>query len=97
MSDVKEVYNTFTKEHDIQSVPYGGIYELNHDELRKQQKAAFDVFSQSRYSCRDFSDEPINRQALENALRLCERTPTYQPRILRYSRLLLAHSIGSSS
>lgn len=76
MADVRDVYDMFSKEYSIQPAYYGGIYELNHEELRKQQLAAFDIFSQCRYSCRDFGDEPISFKDLENALKLCERTPT---------------------
>lgn len=76
MSDIKKAYLSFCAEYTILPSPYGGIYELHHEELKKQEKASFDIFSQSRYSCRDFGDKPINMDSLEKALKLCERTPS---------------------
>ena len=43
---------------------------------KAKEKASFDVFSQSRFSVRDFGDIPINREDIEKALKLCERTPS---------------------
>lgn len=47
MSDIKKAYLSFCAEYTILPSSYGGIYELHHEELKKQEKASFDIFSQS--------------------------------------------------
>lgn len=76
MGDVKQMFDDFCLNHAIHLLPYGGIYELSHKDIQNRQKASFDIFSQSRFSCRDFGDTPINIDKIKMALKLCERTPS---------------------
>lgn len=76
MSDVNEKFLDFCNENKISIMQYGGIYDLNHSEIKAKQKLPFDVFSQCRFSCRDFGKSPINKEDVQKALQLCERTPS---------------------
>lgn len=76
MSDVKQMLDEYCVRHDIKLLPYGGIYELSHKDIQNGQAAPFDIFSQSRFSCRDFGDTPIDIELIKKALMLCERTPS---------------------
>lgn len=76
MNDIKSKFIDFRNDNDVSILNYGGILELNHSELQKRQKASFDIFSQGRYSCRDLGSAPIDREDVEKALQLCERTPS---------------------
>ncbi|MCQ2246608.1 MAG: nitroreductase family protein [Bacteroidaceae bacterium] len=76
MEAVITVFNSFCKANNIEFVPYGGIYELDHSFIREKAQSTFDEFSQSRFAVRDFGEFPISREDIERALKLCERTPT---------------------
>lgn len=76
MEDIKGSYNLFSKKEDLSILPYGGVSVLNHEDLLTKEKMSFDVFSQIRYSTRDFGDSPVDIKNIENALKLCERTPS---------------------
>lgn len=76
MSDVYSLLNDFLLKNKISCTENGGIYLLKHEEIQTKEKAPFDIFSQSRFSVRDFGNFPIRRECIEKALKLCERTPS---------------------
>lgn len=76
MNKVKTFFEPFCEENEITLYDMGGIFHLSHTKIHEQQHATFDVFSQSRYSVRDFGTTPINREDIEKSLQLCERTPS---------------------
>jgi nitroreductase len=76
MSDIVSLLNDFLHKNAMSCTEEGGIYVLSHQDVKAKEKASFDVFSQSRFSVRDFGDIPINREDIEKALKLCERTPS---------------------
>lgn len=53
-----------------------GIITLNYPEILQDAKSDFTRFSQSRYSVRDFSDDPIDLDNIRKALKMAERTPS---------------------
>lgn len=76
MSDIKSLYKSFVKTNDIEIINKGGIYTLEHDKIEQMAKSSFDIFSQSRFSIRDFGNTPINKEGIKKALELCKRTPS---------------------
>lgn len=76
MSEIVFLFNDFLNKNAMSCTEEGGIYVLSHQDVKTQEKASFDIFSQSRFSVRDFGDIPINRENIEKALKLCERTPS---------------------
>lgn len=53
-----------------------GIVWFDHEDIKAKENAPFRIFSQSRYSIRDFGMDPVSQDKLENAFKLCERTPS---------------------
>lgn len=76
MSDVSEGLKVLMNANSFSALEEGGIYQLHHDEIRQKAMMSFDIFSQSRYSIRDFGQSPISKESIAKALKLCERTPT---------------------
>lgn len=76
MEAVVTAFDSFCKANNVELVPYGGIYELEHSYIREKALSSFGEFSQSRFAVRDFGEMPISRGDIEKALKLCERTPT---------------------
>lgn len=76
MEDIKSMLGSFIKKNNIEYKQEGGIYILNHSDIAQREECAFDVFSQSRFSVRDFGKTPINKENIEKALELCRRTPS---------------------
>lgn len=76
MTDVAGPLKDLMDANSLHDSGQGGIYWLQKDENRRQAGMPFDVFSQSRFSVRDFGTEPINKEDIAKALKLCERTPT---------------------
>ncbi len=76
MTLVKDHFKDFCIRNNISIVAYGGVFNLDHSAILDNERASFDVFSQSRFAIRDFGTIPISRQNIEKALKLCERTPT---------------------
>lgn len=76
MSIIHKSFEPFCKNNKIEFVDYGGIYELKHSLIKDQEHAPFDIFSQSRYSIRDFGKTPVREDDIKKALKLAERTPS---------------------
>ena len=76
MTDIAGPLKALMDANGLHDSGQGGIYWLQKDENRRQAGMPFDVFSQSRFSVRDFGTEPINKEDIAKALKLCERTPT---------------------
>lgn len=76
MSDVSERLTPLMNANGFKHLEEGGIYRLNHEEIREKAMMPFDEFSQSRFSVRDFGQIPISKESIAKALKLCERTPT---------------------
>lgn len=76
MSDIRCLLGDFLSNNAIMTNNEGGIYELYYTEIRNRALSSFDVFSQSRFSIRDFGTDIISQDLLKKALKLCERTPS---------------------
>lgn len=77
MTEVKKHFANLIKKHKIKpNTNDTGIIWLNHDDIQKREKASFSVFFQSRFSVRDFGTASVSMDKLEDAFRLCERTPS---------------------
>ncbi len=76
MDEVQNAFKAFITRNNITLNEYGGILNLNHENIRKLNEGNFALFSQSRYSVRDFSDAPLDYNLIFKAVKLCERTPS---------------------
>lgn len=76
MNIVQEAFNAFLLRNNITLNENGGILKLNHNDIRQSTEENFALFSQNRYSVRDFSDAPLNYDLIFKAVKLCERTPS---------------------
>ena len=77
MSVVRQKLQTLLEKYDIQpDTADTGIEWFNHADIKGKETAPFPVFSQSRYSIRDFGTAPVSQVQLEDAFKLCERTPS---------------------
>lgn len=77
MTEVKIHFDNLIKKYNIKpNTNDTGIIWLDHDDIQKQEKESFDVFSQSRFSVRDFGTAPVSKEKLEDAFKLCEHTPS---------------------
>lgn len=76
MSKVEDAFNDFCCKHSSPLLDDVGILSLVYPQISSMSQSSFDVFSQSRFSCRDFGTIPVSIEQLENAFKLCERTPS---------------------
>lgn len=77
MTEVKKRFVILIKKYNINpNTNDAGIIWLDHDDIKEREKESFSVFSQSRFSVRDFGTAPVSKDKLEDAFRLCERTPS---------------------
>jgi nitroreductase len=77
VSIVEQRLHSLLEKYNIQPDTQGnGILWFDHEEIRKKERTAFAEFSQSRYSIRDFGTAPVSKVKLEDAFKLCERTPS---------------------
>lgn len=76
MVDVETALNRLCSLYNIKINDVGGIYNLNLKDTSNKIQCSFDLFSQSRFSIRDFGDSPLDIEKVCAALKLCERTPS---------------------
>lgn len=76
MSDVSKKIIQLCEKYHVESFDIGGIIRMDHSQERAINTLPFDRFSQTRYSVRDFSSQPIDLSKIDAALKLCERTPS---------------------
>lgn len=76
MVDVETDLNRLCSSYNIKINDVGGIYNLNLKDISSKIQCSFDLFSQSRFSIRDFGDSPLDIEKVCAALKLCERTPS---------------------
>lgn len=77
MSKVEIPYNAFMERNAVEKASVGGVYQKNYkDDVEAHLEAPFKVFSQTRFSVRDFGKTPVDIEKIKSALRLCERTPS---------------------
>ena len=76
MTDISSKIKEFCKKNQAEITDFGGIKELVESDIRETLKQDFSVFSQSRCAVRDFGNTPINRNQIEKALKLAEKTPS---------------------
>ena len=76
MSDIRKKLEGFCTKNQISLIQQGGILHKQLLETQKLLTEDFEVFSQSRFSVRDFGDTPISMVQIKKALKMCERTPT---------------------
>lgn len=76
MKDIQVEFEKFCTSHYIELINQGGILTKSKQETNNQLCSDFREFSQSRFSIRDFSEQPISMEAINKALQLCERTPS---------------------
>lgn len=76
MSDIEKTLNHFCEVNMIRLTEFGGIREVDKDEVLNTLKQDFSSFSQSRFAVRDYGKSPIKCEQLKKALKLAERTPS---------------------
>ena len=76
MVDVGTALNRLCSLYNIKINDVGGIYNLNLKDILGKIQCSFDLFSQSRFSIRDFGNSPLDIEKVCAALKLCERTPS---------------------
>lgn len=76
MVDVEVALNKLCSSYNIKINDVGGIYNLNLKDILGKIQCSFDLFSQSRFSIRDFGNSPLDIEKVCAALKLCERTPS---------------------
>ena len=77
MSEINDKLKEFCQRHGmINEYKREGLIMLNRQEVMKDVHQDFRIFSQSRHSIRDYSNEPLDAKLVKNALELCERTPS---------------------
>ena len=76
MATVKDKFMTFCKKNEVDLIDKGGIYLLDKESTEAKSKSSFDVFSQSRFSVRDFGTDKISLEHIERALSIAEKTPS---------------------
>ena len=54
----------------------GGYIQFSKEDLLKYKNASFDIFSEKRYSVRDFSNEPVDLKDIETAIQIATKTPS---------------------
>jgi len=76
MTNLKKVYEDFIESNSVHLINNCGVYIIDHAKIEKEQKQSFDLFSQCRFSIRDFGEKTLNIEQIKYALKLCERTPS---------------------
>ena len=78
MGDMQSLYDGFCNKNkvEINAKDEAGIYIKHFSEVQKECKSSFEVFSQSRFSVRDFGKTKIDFDKVLAALKMCERTPS---------------------
>lgn len=77
MNDVSKPFKKLIDKYNISTdTSSTGILWLNHDDIKKSETAEFREYSQMRFSVRDFGKAPVSKDKLEDAFKLCERTPS---------------------
>lgn len=77
MTNVKKHFVDLIEKYDIKlNANDAGLIWLDYRDIEKREKESFKIFSQSRFSVRDFGSAPVSKDKLEDAFKLCERTPS---------------------
>lgn len=78
MDDVAQLFKTFCNKNDVRLTQKSeaGIYVKKKEQVISECNSSFDVFSQSRFSVRDFAKEKIDFTKVLDALKMCQRTPS---------------------
>lgn len=76
MSVIKSELTKFCNANHISPIEFGGIYIFNKAETERKLRGSFDIFSQSRFSIRDFGTDKVSLEQIEKALKLAEKTPS---------------------
>ena len=78
MNDIISLLDDFCRKNSIQidSNADAGIYVKTLSKLADERKSSFEVFSQSRFSVRDFGKEKVDFNKILSVLKMCERTPS---------------------
>ncbi|WP_418529452.1 nitroreductase family protein [Paraprevotella clara] len=76
MATVKDRFMIFCKENKVEMIDKGGIYLLDRESTVTKLNSSFDIFSQSRFSVRDFGTDKISFVYIERALSIAEKSPS---------------------
>ncbi|GEN51411.1 nitroreductase family protein [Alkalibacterium pelagium] len=74
VSDLEEDFKILMEGSDLKDT--GGVLHLSKEEILKKTKGDYKDFSQSRHSVRDYSEEPVSYEIIEDALQLATKTPS---------------------
>lgn len=75
--DVTKLKNELTNlSKDIEFSNEGGIYELTKKDLLRTKDSNFKELAFNRVSVRDFDEEPVKKEQIEEALSIAEKTPS---------------------
>jgi nitroreductase len=56
--------------------PLGGVFNFNKEEVLKASKKDFKSVALSRFSVRDYSEEPVDESLINQALEIAKKTPS---------------------
>lgn len=73
--DISVLFGKFCNAHDVSPMEEGGITYLKAVQPN-ESFSSFKDFAFTRYAVRDFSDKPIDKKQVEDALRICEKSPS---------------------
>lgn len=76
MERVEYAFNQFQTKWALPLIEDVGLLRLSQSNVTSMAHGSFDVFSQSRYSIRDFGVTPVDVSLLRKSFELCEKTPT---------------------
>lgn len=76
MAAIKDKFMIFCNNNDVNLIDKGGIYLFDKESTEAKLKSSFDIFSQSRFSVRDFGTDKISLDHIERALYMTEKTPS---------------------
>ena len=75
-NDVVVSLNNLCNKYGLYSKPLGGVQTYRFNDIERHIHTEFCEFSQSRHAIRDFGLKPIDKNALNRALKICEKTPS---------------------
>jgi nitroreductase len=61
---------------ELDEAEVGGTVPLTRDELERSIALDFDAFVGTRHSVRNYADRPVDRDAIERAVRIAQRSPS---------------------
>lgn len=75
-NDVKTKLNALLEDYHISPLEQGGIFRLRYEEIRERANGTLPEVIASRYAVRDFGNKPIDKETLNKAFKIAEKSPS---------------------